>query len=147
MVTFSGSGRNSIVGLGVRPICAGSIGREPPVYCKYTGFPPKKAGSFKPAPSAEKPVPHSSKRIGLAPRPWERRVSTLDFSLLQTWLPHPSLDGYEAVAKRTVEAIGSMSLFGNPERKSSVQSGFPFVGFHNDPACLNECGLQLTSFL
>ena len=87
------SGMNSIVGLGVRPVRAGSIGREPLGSCKYTGFPPKKAGSFMPAPSTKKPVPHNSKRIGLAPRPWERCASPLDFPPAKL-VTHPSLNGY-----------------------------------------------------
>ena len=80
------SGKSSIVGLGVRPVRAGSIGREPLGSCKNAGLPPEKAGSFYPAPSTENPAPHSSKRIGLAPRPWERPAFTFDFS---SKLGHP----------------------------------------------------------
>ncbi len=73
-------GKNYVVGLGARPSRAGSISRELLDSCLSTEFPPKKAGGFKPAPSAEMPALHGSKRNGLAPRPWERWALLLSFS-------------------------------------------------------------------
>ncbi len=49
-------GENYVVGLGARPSRAGSISRELLDSYPDTAFPPKKAGGFKPAPSAEMPV-------------------------------------------------------------------------------------------
>ncbi len=66
--------KNSIVGLGARPVRAGIIGWDIPGQGDSLNFRRRGREASAPALSTERQAPHDSKRTGLAPRPWERRA-------------------------------------------------------------------------
>ena len=58
-----------VVGLGVRAVRAGSIGREEPKFGERAFDPRREREALAPAPATKIPPPHGSKRTVWTPRP------------------------------------------------------------------------------